>query len=167
MKTVKTAKKPIKKTKENTINKKPVGREPKYQPWMNDVAKRLAKEGKIDKEIYIILGISEVTGISYKKKYLEFLKSLTEGQRNINQEVENRLIDLALGYEYDAEKPIVVSDGNQIGSHVEIIKYKEKLHPNLGAIKEWNWNRNPNRWKNKQSIELSNENNEPFIIEIK
>jgi hypothetical protein len=134
---------------------------------MDNVAKALAKEGKIDLDIYKILGICEATGISYKKKYPNFLKSLTEGQRNINQEVENKLIDLALGYEYEAEKPVVVSDGNLIGSHVEIVKYKEKLHPNLGAIKEWSWNRNPNRWKNKQSIELSNENNEPFIIEIK
>lgn len=156
-----------KKTKETTRIKKPVGREPKYQKWMCEVANRLAKEGKIDSEIYKILGISEVTGISYKKKYPDFLKALNDGKRNINQEVENRLLDIALGYEYETEKALVVSDGKELGAHVEVVKIKEQLHPNLGAIKEWNWNRNPNRWKNKQSIELSNEDNEPFIIEIK
>ena len=162
-----TTKKTIKKTKEINNKKNPVGRPTKYIKQFADIANKLAKEGKIDKEIYDIIGISEPIGINWKKKYPEFNKALNEGKRNINQEVENKLIDLALGYEFDSEQIVIVSDGSQIGSHWERVPVKKRIEPNLGAIKEWSWNRNPNRWKNKQSIELSNENNEPFIIEIK
>jgi hypothetical protein len=171
MKDKKIAKKPVNKkfTKTNQIidNKKPVGRPSKYLPIFAEQAKKLAMKGLIDKEIYDILGIAEINGIKWKKKYPEFDKALNEGKRNINQEVENKLIDLALGYEFDSEQIVIVSDGSQIGSHWERVPVKKRIEPNLGAIKEWSWNRNPNRWKNKQSIELSNENNEPFIIEIK
>ena len=171
---MKATKKPVKainkkviKTKVINNKKNPVGRPTKYLPVYAEQAKKLAIKGLIDKEIYNILGISEVTGIEWKKKYPEFNKALNEGKRNINQEVENKLIDLALGYEFDSEQIVIVSDGSQIGSHWERVPVKKRIEPNLGAIKEWSWNRNPNRWKNKQSIELSNENNEPFIIEIK
>jgi hypothetical protein len=63
-------------TKETKDPLKKDGRgNPKYAPWMDKVAFALAKEGRKDLYIYKILGISEATGISYKKKHPSFLKA--------------------------------------------------------------------------------------------
>lgn len=123
-----------KKTKEITQTKKPVGREPKYAPWMNDVAKRLAKEGHKQKDIYKILGISEVTGISYKNKYKEFSLALEKGYEDPVKVAEKILYKLVKGYEYDSEQVVVVSDGAQMGSHWEKAPIKKVVEPNLRAV---------------------------------
>jgi len=163
-------KSPIKKKKKTLAfkpEKKPVGTPTKYKPEFADIAKRLAAKGLIDKDIYDALGISEVTGISYKKKFPDFLKSINEGKAEPNRMVEQKLLERALGFEYKAEKALVVSDGIKNGSHVEVISNKEYALPDVGAMKFWLNNRNPERWKDKQTINLNNEDGEPFIIEIK
>lgn len=136
MKTVKKPiKKPVKKTLINKTNKKPVGREPKYAPWMCDYAKRLAKQGTKQKEIYKILGITEATGISYKKKYPEFNKAVLEGYKDPVKVAEEKLYKLVKGYEFNSEEIVVISDGSQIGSHWERVPVKKRIEPNMNAIK--------------------------------
>jgi len=148
--------------------KKPVGRPSKYNSSFAEIAKKLAMKGLIDKEIYNILGISEPIGIGWKKKYPDFDKALKIGKKDYDSEnIESKLKKLANGYKFDSEKIVVVSDGQSLGSHIERVPIKERVEPNLGAIKEWLHNRNPERWKDTQHIELSNDNDEPFIIEIK
>jgi transposase len=172
----KTIKKPVKKTlnKNNKIRKnikepKKSGRDTLYNAKIHPLfANALSSQGLIESEIAIKMGISEKTITNWKNKYPEFLQAVNGGKKDYDSEqIENKLKELAKGYEFDSEQIVVVSDGSQIGSHWERVPIKKRVEPNLGAIKEWLWNRNPNRWKNKQLIELSNENNEPFIIEIK
>jgi hypothetical protein len=143
-KTVKSIqKKPIK-TKKIISLKNPVGRPTKYLPVYAKQAKKLAMKGLIDKDIYEILDITEVTGIEWKKKYPEFLKSFNEGKETVNKQVEKKLLEKAMGYEQpNREKLFVVSDGSQIGAHVERVKVTEYYEPDLGAIKYWLNNRKP------------------------
>jgi hypothetical protein len=129
----KTIKKPVKKTKENTINKKPVGREPKYQKWMCEVAERLANQGNKQKDIYKALGISEVTGISYKNKYKEFSLALEKGYEDPIKTAEKVLYKLVKGYEYDSEQIVTVGVGQGF-SQVERVKIKKVIEPNLRAV---------------------------------
>jgi hypothetical protein len=146
MKTVKTAKKPVKKTLINKNIEETRGRDPKYQPWMNEVAKTLAKEGKSNKYIYKVLGICEATGIDYKKKYPTFNKALDEGYQDPIKIVENNLFILAKGYsESNREKLFVVSDGSKIGAHVERVKVVEHFEPNLRAIEYFLNNKKPRK----------------------
>jgi hypothetical protein len=126
--------KPIKKTKEINLNKKPVGREPKYQKWMCEVAERLANQGNKQKDIYKALGISEVTGISYKNKYKEFSLALEKGYEDPIKVAEKVLYKLVKGYEFNSEQIVVVSDGSQIGSHWERVPTKKRIEPNLRAV---------------------------------
>jgi len=149
----------MKKNNSQTSTKKlketKLGRDPKYAIWMNNVAKKLAFEGWIDKDIYEALGICEATGINYKKKYPEFLKALNEGKSNPNKQVEQKLLERALGFTFDSEKIITLSDGAQIGSHWEKVPIKEYVIPDVGAMKEWLWNRDPTRWKNKHDVNVT------------
>ena len=125
---------------------KPVGRESKYQPWMDNVAKALAKEGKKDSDIYKVLGVSEVTGIGYKKKYPSFLKSINDGKAEPIKIAENNLFKLVQGYSAEnREKLFVVSDGNNLGSHVERVEVVEHFEPNLRAIEFFLNNKKPRK----------------------
>jgi hypothetical protein len=135
-----------KKTLKNITKKETRGRDSKYQPWMDNVAKALAKEGRKDLYIYKVLGISEATGISYKKKYPSFLKAMEDGFAEPIKIVENNLYKLAKGYsESNREKLFVVSDGQNCGSHVERVKVIEHYEPNLRAIEYFLNNKKPRK----------------------
>jgi hypothetical protein len=134
MTTKKTAKKPVKKTKTNIVIKNPVGQQPKYFPWMNKVAETLAREGKNQKYIYKVLGISEATGIKYKKEHKDFAKALEDGYEDPIKVAESVLYKLVKGYEYDSVQVAIISDGGQIGSHWEKVPIKKVVEPNLRAV---------------------------------
>jgi predicted transcriptional regulator len=134
MKAKKLTNKIPQKTIKNNVLKKPLGREPKYAIWMCEIAKRLASEGKKQKSIYKILGITEATGISYKNKYKEFSKALEEGYADPVKVAENMLYKLVKGYEFDSEQIVVLSDGNLHGSHYERVPVKKRIEPNLRAV---------------------------------
>jgi hypothetical protein len=162
------------KTKNTITIEKPDGRgNPKYAKWMNDVAKTLAKEGKNQNYIFKVLGISDASGIKYKKLYPDFAKSLEDGYKDPRKVAEDKLYKLVKGYEFDSEQIVVVSDGNLQGSHVERVPVKKRIEPNLRAIEYFLNNRKSRKenpkdgWGNTTEIELGNLNNEPFIIEIK
>jgi hypothetical protein len=137
MKDKKIAKKPVNKklTKTKVIieKKNPVGREPKYQKWMCEVAERLANQGNKQKDIYKALGISEVTGISYKNKYKEFSLALEKGYEDPIKVAEKVLYKLVKGYEYDSEQIVTVGIGPGF-SEVERVKIKKVIEPNLRAV---------------------------------
>jgi len=123
------------KTKTIVVDKNPVGNQPKYAKWMDGVAERLAKQGTKQKEIYKVLGITEATGISYKKKYESFAKALLDGYEDPIKIAEEKLYKLVKGYEFDSEEIVVISDGAQLGSHWEKVPTKKRIEPNMSAIK--------------------------------
>lgn len=135
--------------------KHPGGRPTKYKPELCIAAKALARLGLIDTEIAAELGIAESTFYGWKEKYPEFTEAIKAGKDEPDDKVERALFELATGYEFDAEKPMVVSDGKDTGAHVEIAQYREKIAPNATAIIFWLKNRRPKSWRDKQEIEHS------------
>lgn len=136
--------------------KHPGGRPPKYnKDFHPKLAELLARDGLIDREIATELGICETTITNWKKEHPEFLASIKRGKDSQDDQVESALLKTAKGYEYDAQKPITVSDGTGMGSHVEIVNYKEKVTPNTTAMIFWLKNRRPDKWRDKQEIDVS------------
>jgi hypothetical protein len=96
---------------------------------------------------------------NWKKTHPEFMLSIKKGKEGPDDLVEKSLFNLATGYVYEAEKPLVVSQGSGLGSEVEIVKYNERVIPNTTAQIFWLKNRRPEKWRDKQEIEHSGEMN--------
>jgi len=159
--------------KESKIRKKS-GPKELHNERMDKIAYNLAVKGKSNKEIYSILGITEVTGIKWKKVYKSFEEAIRKGRKELrNNLVEKALLKTAMGFDAYTTKALAVSDGKDMGAHVEKVRVKEYYPPNVAAIKFFLNNRKPMKdypadgWGEKQEIELSNAYNEPFVIEIK
>jgi hypothetical protein len=144
----KSPNKKIVKTKKIKSDVETRGRDTKYGKWMDGIAERLAKEGFSQKNIYNFLGITEASGIKYKKEYESFYKALENGYQNPIAVAERKLFKLVKGYEFDSEQIVVVSDGSQVGAHVERVPIKKRMEPNLRAIEFFlknrkSWKQNP------------------------
>lgn len=127
----------------------------KWNPIYIEIVKELANEGYIESEIQRLIHISVATFNKWKKDHPEFLKSLKEGKENPDKQVVKALFENAIGGEYITKKPIVVSDGSQIGSHVEMVEVKERIPANVTAQIYWTKNRMPKEWRDKVDMEHS------------
>lgn len=129
------------------------GRPTRYNKRYAAEAKFLAQFGLTDKDFAEFFGVTFQTINNWKKAHPEFFDSLKAGKEQADAKVEKSLYELATGYKHRVEKPLVVSDGRDFGSHVEYAKYVEQLPPNATAIIFWLKNRKPQEWRDKQEIE--------------
>jgi len=131
------------------------GRPSKYDEKLHPrLAKAYAMAGLTDAQMAEEMGIALATLKNWKNDFPEFMAALKEGKEEPDAKVEKSLFRQALGYEYEAQKPLVVSDGSQVGSHIEIAKYRERVAPNVTAQIFWLKNRRPDRWRDKQDIQV-------------
>lgn len=133
-----------------------VGRPTVYDPKLHPkLVKALAIQGKTVEEIAEEMEISSFTIYKWAREHEEFSLFLKEGRDSITDRVESALIRSALGYDQEVEKPMVVSSGNGMGSEVEIVRYTEKVAPNVTAQKMYLINRRPEQWREKSDVNLS------------
>jgi hypothetical protein len=125
----------------------------KWNPVYIEIVKELANEGYIESEIQRLIHISVATFNKWKKDHPEFLKALKAGKENPDKQVVKALFENALGGEYVTKKPIVVSDGSQVGSHIEMVEVKERIPANVTAQIYWTKNRLPKEWRDKVDLE--------------
>jgi hypothetical protein len=162
------------KTKVTLAKKKQIHPNKKYHKQCAVTAKILVENGLINKDVYKTLGISEVTGIDWKKKYPEFKQAFIDGKKNRIKQIKGALIKKALGFSIDSEEVVTLSDGKDMGSHWEKVPVIKYFPPDIAAIKFYLKNRwndegaGKEKWSDRQELELSNgDDGEPFIIEIK
>lgn len=138
----------------------------KFKQWITKEGLTLvegwARDGLTDKQIASNIGISEKTLYEWKKKYSEFCKSLKKGKEVIDRQVENALLKRALGYEYEETIKLVDDKGKK---SVKVIT-KHVAGDVLAQI-YWLKNRKPEKWRDKQNLELSGENGLPIQTENK
>ena len=136
-------------------NPKKAGRKGKYNSDMPTRAKGFARRGLSEKHVAQNLGISEQTLNVWKNKFPEFLEGLREGQRPVNEEVENALLQRALGYEHQDESYSIedkVLDG-KVHRLTSGKKIKKHIPGDVKAMIFWLTNREKGRWKDKLTTE--------------
>ncbi len=105
-----------------------------------------ARDGLTDEQIAKNLGIAYSTFREYVKQYSALSATLQKGKEVIDFEVENALLDSALGFEY--EEQVLTKDG-------DIVTLKKFQAPNTTAQIFWLKNRRPDKWRDRREVENS------------
>ena len=123
-----------------------------------------ALEGLTDQQIADKIGITRSTLNKWKKDYVEFAEALTEGKAPADAKVEKSLFQRATGYAYKEKKVIqnIDKEGNRTPAKVEITE--KFVVPDTTACIFWLKNRNRNKWKDRQDVEVSNDSDFVFNI---
>lgn len=138
----------------------------KYQKWLEPESLILlegwARDGLTDEQIAKNMGISYSTLKDWKNKYPAISATLKKGKEVVDTEVENALLQKALGMTKTFQKPIKIKevkyDNGKRVSEKERIEYAEEevfIPPDTTAQIFWLKNRRPDKWRDKQKVEIS------------
>lgn len=114
------------------------------------------RDGLTDEQICKNLGIVKDTFYKYKEKYADFSDALKKGKEVADIEVENALFKRAIGYKYkEVIKEVKEIDGKKSTYVKEVIK---EMPGDVGAQIFWLKNRKSSKWKDKQDIDIEDNN---------
>src|SRR5216683_2674105 len=127
------------------------GRPTIYRPELATLARKLALLGATDQEMADALGIDQGTLDRWKMRHKEFRIAIQHGKIRADAEVAQSLYNRARGMSLPAVK---IFQGTPEGGPV-IVPYQEHLAPDVGAAKLWLSRRQPERWKERQEVDVS------------
>lgn len=114
------------------------------------------RDGLTDEQICKNLGIVKDTFYKYKEKYTDFSDALKKGKEIADIEVENALFKRAIGYKYkEVIKEVKEIDGKKSTYVKEVIK---EMPGDVAAQIFWLKNRKSSKWKDKQDIDIEDNN---------
>ena len=145
----------------------------KYKAWLQPEGllkiEGWARDGLTDEQIAHNIGISRETLYQWKNKFSDFSDTLKRGKEIVDREVENALLERALGGTHEVKKHIKVKqtyyDGQ--GRKCEKEEIKEVFDEvyvagDTTAQIFWLKNRKPDEWREKQNIHIDGNINNPF-----
>lgn len=112
----------------------------------------LYKLGWTDAQVASSLEIDEKRLEAWKKEE-ELRGALKEWKIEADVKVERALYERAMGYRTKYKKNIVVSDGKDAGSHVELVDEEVVYPPDTVACIFWLKNRQKDVWRDKHEFE--------------
>ena len=141
------------------------GRKGKYHDWITDDGlKKLeawARDGLTDEQVAKNIGINRTTLYDWKNRFPDIDNALKRGKEVVDIEVENKLLQKAMGLEYE-ETDTWVEEVYGVQKK-RIKKIKKMALPDTTAQIFWLKNRKPAEWRDKQHIEQNNRNIEIII----
>jgi len=149
----------------------------KYQEWLEpDGLLKLegwARDGLTDEQIASNLGIRRETLYDWKKKYPNISDALKRGKEVIDIEVENALLNKALGFTVKVKKSyklkdVEYKDGRKVreSERIEMADEEQYIPPDTTAQIFWLKNRKPGEWRDKQNIEHTGKDGEAIKVEL-
>lgn len=137
------------KEKTKAVAKPKTGRPTKYNEDLHPkLAMLLAEKGLTIEDIATEMKVATSTVSKWLVEKPPFSEAVKIARQKADGEIERSLYELAHGYEYDVEKPMVVNGA------VEIVQYRERIPPNPTAMIFWLKNRKPKEWRDRQEVTL-------------
>ncbi len=135
------------------------GRPSSFRPEYAVQTYKLCLLGATDEDLASFFGVSEQTINTWKKEHDEFSLSLMEGKELADANVAKRFYNRAMGYTHPEEKVFLYKG--------EPVRVETEKHypPDTQAGMFWLVNRQPNRWKNKNAMELTGKDGGPIKTE--
>lgn len=137
----------------------------KYQEWLEPEGllkiEGWARDGLTDEQIAEKMGIGYSTLQTWKTKYQDIQDSLKKGKEVVDRQVENALLQRALGYEYTETTREYIPE---LGEMHVTKKVTKQVAPDTTAQIFWLKNRKPQEWRDKRDVDLSGSisTNNPF-----
>jgi len=148
-----------------------IGRPLKYLPDLHNelVYNMRAGRGLTKRKIAKLLQIGKTTLYQWFVDYPAFKAAWTKGDDEWNnKKVKKSLLVRALGYRYTetTREPVATLDKDgQAVNTLEIVKTVRKhVIPDVGAIKHWQVNRDPENWSDKQRREITGKDGGPVAL---
>lgn len=110
-----------------------------------------ARQGLTERQIAHNMGIAYSTFNVWKNKHLELLEALKKGKEVVDFEVEAKLYQRAMGYEYEEVTETVEDKNGVITKRRQV--HKRHAPADTTAIIFWLKNRMPTVWRNKVEFE--------------
>lgn len=121
-----------------------------------DELKNWTHSGMIEVDMAKKLGISEATFSNYKNKYPELTNLLSEAKIIPDQQVEDSLFKRAIGYSYEEVTNEAMLNPQTMKYELEVTKVVTKhVAPDVTAQIFWLKNRRPDKWRDKQEMQLN------------
>lgn len=118
-----------------------------------------ARDGLTDEQIAENMGIKRQTLYDWKKRFPDISYALKKGKEIVDIQVENALLKRALGYQYDevTREAVEVQDpdsGVKVWAMQESKRVTKEVQPDTTAAIFWLKNRRPDKWRDKQDVQL-------------
>ena len=147
----------------------------KYDPAYHDAwAFSLAIRGATDQEIAEAFKVSRRTIIRWTKTtndkgeeaLTSFGEALRTGKNVADAQVEKRLYERCLGYDYEEEQKVIEVNKDGSSKIGQIRTVKKHVPPDVMAIMYWlnNRSRKTGEWTQKQEVNVSFDNENDVII---
>lgn len=120
-----------------------------------------ARSGLLDKDIASKLNVAYSTFRTYVKQHTELEEALQTSKEIANAAVESKLYQRACGYNYEEVR--TKEEGEKV---TEVTTITRHVVPDITAQKFWLMNREPDRWKEKQDVNLSGTVGSPELAEM-
>lgn len=144
---------------------KKTGRKTKYRHEYVLQASQLIADGKNQRQCQDFFGVSRQTWITWKKRYPEFLDALNSALEGKVKNVVDALYKKALGYTFLEVSKSVTIDGTK--KKIQSKKETSKEVPaDVGAIKFFLTNRDPDNWQSLKKEEITGPNGGPISLNI-
>lgn len=124
------------------------GRPSKYKEEFNKQAFKLALLGATDKDLADFFEVCESTINNWKLEYPEFLESIKKGKDEADATVASKLFHRACGYKH---KDVHISNYK---GEITITDLDKHYPPDTTAAIFWLKNRQPEKWRDKQEVDL-------------
>jgi len=138
--------------------KHPGGRPTRYRSEYAEQAYRLCLLGYTDKKLAEFFGVTEQTINNWKKDHEGFFESIKKAKDSADAVVVDSLFQRAKGYEHPEDK-IFLDKGEPV-----IVPTIKHYPPDPTSIIFWLKNRQPEIWREKQSIELTGKDGGPVEL---
>lgn len=139
----------------------------KYQEWLTPEGlikiEGWARDGLTDEQISQNMGVNRTTLYDWERKYPDISDALKKGKEIVDYQVENALLRRALGYTTIKVTKAISEESGRL----EVFKEVEKeVPPDTTAQIFWLKNRKPEKWRDKQDIDVSGGLNMPNLKEL-
>lgn len=126
------------------------GRPTRYRADYARQAGIFARKGFTVQEIAEVLDVTISTIYLWMEKHPKFSEALNEGRASYDERIEVALAERALGYSHPEDKIFCNKDGE-----VTVVPTVKHYPPDTAAAFIWLKNRQPDRWRDRQEVEVT------------